>query len=479
VEQSTGFFPNCKFARTLLLLPFLLQGSNISENTRSVITVGHKTYSECKMAACPSCGTDVAEAQKYCHACGIQLLQPSDDSPPSRSEIKELIADELRKAPKDSKLVEYETTEAIITRLTNWAKLFAFFLGIPTAVLLALLAVLGIKSYDTFLTKVKETQNATVKQLEEKRDAAIKDAEASGGKLNAEAKAQLEKLEGIRKDTVELGAKRGTELRQELDRLLVDYKGLKERLVEASKISAEVSRLNQKIIRIEQLLSADQLERVRAIISIFEFGSSKPNYSLILTPPASGPEGITFGYVFARRASGQLRDLLLDYLSRPNAKYAASLEGYRQMISNSDSKLDSDSKFIEILKASAADEIMRQVQDDAFARRFFDPAFREASKLGIRTALGVAGILDSIVHGGWTLQRDATTAVLGGTPVSGVDEHKWIRGYLERRVSWMKEHQMSAIQKMAYRPEALLDLANQNNWDLSPPIVIRGKTIDR
>jgi hypothetical protein len=44
---------------------------------------------------------------------------------------------------KDRKIVEIETTQAIATRLTDWAKMFAFFVGIPTAVLLLILATLG------------------------------------------------------------------------------------------------------------------------------------------------------------------------------------------------------------------------------------------------------------------------------------------------------------------------------------------------
>jgi hypothetical protein len=66
---------------------------------------------------------------------------------------------------KDAKLLEVETTQAIVTRLTDWAKLFGFFLGIPLALLLGTLAILGIHTYTDFTGKVSEARKQALEPL--------------------------------------------------------------------------------------------------------------------------------------------------------------------------------------------------------------------------------------------------------------------------------------------------------------------------
>ncbi len=66
----------------------------------------------------------------------------------SESSLHQQIQTTLKKQLQDQKVVEIETTEAIATRLSNWAKLLGFFVGIPLALLGLVLGFLGIKTYD-------------------------------------------------------------------------------------------------------------------------------------------------------------------------------------------------------------------------------------------------------------------------------------------------------------------------------------------
>ena len=109
---------------------------------------------------CFRCKEHNPEDKKYCGECGFPL-DPNTSAlldvlnSNLRKEIQNAIADRI----KEQKLVEIETAHAIVAKLSNWAKLFGFFAGIPLAILLIILAILGIKTYTDFSKKV---ENATI-----------------------------------------------------------------------------------------------------------------------------------------------------------------------------------------------------------------------------------------------------------------------------------------------------------------------------
>lgn len=55
--------------------------------------------------------------------------------------------DAIQERLRDSKVVEVETSQAIASRLSEWAKLFGFFIGIPLALFAGWLGAVGFKSY--------------------------------------------------------------------------------------------------------------------------------------------------------------------------------------------------------------------------------------------------------------------------------------------------------------------------------------------
>ncbi len=93
---------------------------------------------------CPKCKAPSPDGKKYCGECGAQLRKTGDLSNADlRQEIQTILKEEF----KDQKLVEVEVTEAVVTKLTDWAKLLAYFAGIPIAALLLVLGALGAKKY--------------------------------------------------------------------------------------------------------------------------------------------------------------------------------------------------------------------------------------------------------------------------------------------------------------------------------------------
>ena len=148
-----------------------------------------------------------------------------------------------------------------------------------------------------------------------------------------------------------------------------------------------------------------------------------------------------------------------------------------ERVKKKDASLKEDSAFLALLKTAGDDPTMRRVQDDFFKKHFFEPAYRTAESIGIRSPLGIAVVYDSMIHGGWRRLHDMTRKELGGTPATGIDEHLWIKTYLKLRREWFKNHNNNLLQRLTYRPQAFLELIDKDNWDLLPPIEIQGQKI--
>jgi hypothetical protein len=96
---------------------------------------------------CHHCQAANSEGKKYCGDCGSQLSAPS---------LRQEIEAALKQLLKDQKVVEIELTEAIVNRLTGWAKTLAYFIGIPLVLLGGALGFLGVKTLIDFSTLSKE-----------------------------------------------------------------------------------------------------------------------------------------------------------------------------------------------------------------------------------------------------------------------------------------------------------------------------------
>jgi hypothetical protein len=97
------------------------------------------------VAKCPKCGGDAIPGKDFCPNCGA-LLALATSGASIDSYIRDRIAEQLDGSYKDKRLVELETAEAVATRLVGWAKVFAFAVGIPVAVFLFILGLMGYNS---------------------------------------------------------------------------------------------------------------------------------------------------------------------------------------------------------------------------------------------------------------------------------------------------------------------------------------------
>ena len=103
----------------------------------------------------------------------------------SESSLHQQIQTILKKQLQDQKVVEIETAEAIAVRLSNWARLLGFFVGIPLGVLVFVLGFLGIRTYNdlTILISKIEPFKAQVALLETEVQSLEQEYEALRAKL--------------------------------------------------------------------------------------------------------------------------------------------------------------------------------------------------------------------------------------------------------------------------------------------------------
>lgn len=207
------------------------------------------------------------------------------------------------------------------------------------------------------------------------------------------------------------------------------------------------------------------------------YGQADPDYSQVSYIPGD-PGGIT--YVAANASlRGSLGEVLKTYIAAPGATFSAELARYIDRVNAKDSSLNLDEGFKQVLRRAGSDPVMQRVQESTFQSQYFAPALRAAQSLGIRTPLGIAVVYDSFVHGSLARVRDRTNAEVGGSPASGVDERRWVRAFLRARLNWLSTSQSAMLRGTALRPTALLKLADDENWDLKPPIRIADVDLKR
>lgn len=226
--------------------------------------------------------------------------------------------------------------------------------------------------------------------------------------------------------------------------------------------------------QVPAMLDPLQKRAAQAIVNIFETGEVLGKYGQVTVIPGDSGH-LTFGRSQTTLASGNLARLISEYCAADGARFGVRLkEKYRVPLSDLDVSLDTDYILHNLLRATADDPVMRDVQDRFFDRTYWESALREAKAMQIYSALGIAVVYDSIVHGSWAALRDKTNQLPGAQTL---DEHGWINAYITTRGDWLANHQRPDLRPTVYRMQALKRLAEQDNWNLELPFVVRNKEV--
>jgi hypothetical protein len=246
---------------------------------------------------CPNCNNPSQEGKKYCADCGTPLDQQTTYL---KAFVASQVEDAIKGKFKDRRLVDIETSQAVVERVQGWAKLFAFFVGIPVALFLILLGFAGFEKYSDFSKLVA----SIAEQVKPKIEQAKSDAELAQ-KTATEAKAEAE-------DSKKIIETATTEARKQLGSasdLAKNVKALSDRVSgfeqqtsnqmkgSSQRIEARVAEVDQKIDAAskeisdqeKKLASTDELVKAlfsKGVTEYFQTTANAPN--VVIAPLPKG-----------------------------------------------------------------------------------------------------------------------------------------------------------------------------------------------
>lgn len=222
------------------------------------------------------------------------------------------------------------------------------------------------------------------------------------------------------------------------------------------------------------MLTQTEKATAQAIVNLFETDAVRGRPGLVSVIP--GDTGhLSFGRSQTTLGSGNLPRLLARYCAHPGARLASPLRPHLARFEARDTSLDSDLQIHNLLRASADDLVMRDLQDAFFDEVYWVPALRSAQALGIGSPLGVTVVYDSKVHGSWEMLRVRTEA--GHGRLDTIGETAWIGAYVRQRRQWLAQHRRADLRRTVYRMDTFERLIEQDSWSLGLPLVVRDQEI--
>ncbi|MBF0183614.1 MAG: peptidoglycan-binding protein [Magnetococcales bacterium] len=212
----------------------------------------------------------------------------------------------------------------------------------------------------------------------------------------------------------------------------------------------------------------------QAIVNIFETGKVLGDYGNVTL--LKGDSGhLTYGRSQTTLGSGNLYLLIKSYCEAQDAVYGKALQPFLPQLQNRDLSLDYDTTLRDLLRHAGDDPVMQEEQDQFFDRVYWQSAATLADAIKTTTALGMAIVYDSRIHGSWSLLRDKTNGSYDTLEQLG--EQLWFDRYVATRRQWLATHANALLHKTVYRMESFQIMIAQNKWNLPLPLTVRGEVI--
>lgn len=221
---------------------------------------------------------------------------------------------------------------------------------------------------------------------------------------------------------------------------------------------------------------------IAQMVSVFENGTPEVQYAYV--EDLDDGRGYTAGRAGFCTACGDLLTVVKSYTARvpdnPLAGYVPALTDLAAAYDDSTSTLDG---FPDAWRTAADDPVFRQVQDQVTNALYVAPARELADANGIRSALGLAILVDTAVEHGTQDGPDGlpslvqqTDADMGGSPADGIDETEWLRDFLDIRRTTLENPSSSDTSEVwsesVGRVDALDALLDAGNLDLATPFTV-------
>ncbi|GHF54329.1 chitosanase [Streptomyces mashuensis] len=222
-------------------------------------------------------------------------------------------------------------------------------------------------------------------------------------------------------------------------------------------------------------LTADQRRRADQLVSVFENGTPEIQYDY--AENLHDGRGVTAGRAGFTTADGDALKVIRAYTRQapgnPLARFVPVLEAQPDTLPDSD--------YIAAWKQAAKDPRFRRVQDEQVDTRYYQPAMREADRLGLRTALARAELYDAAIQHGTGSDDDALPALVkqatatAGAP-SEAGEKKWLETFLDVRTDDLNHPKNPDTAKewreSVDRVAAVRRIAHTGNYNLDGPFTV-------
>jgi len=226
----------------------------------------------------------------------------------------------------------------------------------------------------------------------------------------------------------------------------------------------------------EQRVLADQ------IISVFE--NNTPEIDYAYAENLDDGRGITAGRAGFTSATGDMLIVVERYtLLIPGNPLAVYLPRLRELAAQESDSTDGLEGLEDAWQTAAENSIFREVQDEVVDDEYYWPAVDHAEELGLYFPLSLLNLYDTCIQHGDGDDPDGlpaiisrATAQVGGSPADDIDERVWLRAFMDIRRSVLLDPANPETREewaeSVGRADALIDIFESGNVNLTPPIVI-------
>jgi chitosanase len=228
-------------------------------------------------------------------------------------------------------------------------------------------------------------------------------------------------------------------------------------------------------------LTEQQRHTIDCVVAIFETGKVPSAKSYGTCSILNDGAGISYGKHQCTDKAGSL-DLVCKRYIELGGQHAEPLKQYMNYIATNESAKYNNvtanypswlNSLINLLKSAGDDHIMKQAQDEVFDKNYWLPAENQCKEIGLKTAFSHLVVYDTCIHSGPGRVGILRKTFPEKSPANGGDEKAWVLALLKARRAWLASSSNELVQKTVYRIDAMLEIANANNWDLNTPLTVR------
>ena len=225
-----------------------------------------------------------------------------------------------------------------------------------------------------------------------------------------------------------------------------------------------------------------QKRAAEQLISLFENGTTQIQYAY--AERLADGRGITSGRAGFTTATGDAYEVVKLFTAKiPDNPLAVYLPRLKELAEKESASVKGLKGYSAVWAQTAQTAAFCRVQDQINDRLYYRPSVKYANEIGLKTALALAFVYDTIIQHGDGDDPDGLAALLngaraktGGTPADGYDEEMWLTAFIKvRRACLAHAHNPATRKEWAEsveRCDVVARIAKTGNYALQTPFAV-------